>query len=255
MIPEHHIYLMKNSFSDFVSIRTNLSNKNLLFLVDTEATVSLLKFNSLSRDFNYNKNEIIKLTGITSNPLFSLGSINLGINEQNFKCEHKCHLVSDNFPIPSNGILGKDFLKRFKCLIDYREMTVSIRKSEFESIKIPIKSELLHGLSAIPPRSETFKILHIKSEKFPCIVEAQEIEDGILVSTSIVHEPDSWIRVLNTHDSIKMINTEQIKTSQISDFHVLQIKQKKVAKFTKYFEEKSTGVYAKPTHRFMHRLF
>lgn len=59
---------MKNSFSDFVSIRTNLSNKNLLFLVDTEATVSLLKFNSLSRDFNYNKNEIIKLTGITSNP-------------------------------------------------------------------------------------------------------------------------------------------------------------------------------------------
>lgn len=213
---------MKNSLSDFISIRTNTSDRNSLFLVDTEASVSLLKIGSISKNIIYNKNEIVKLIGITKNPIFSLGSINLKMNEQNFECEHKFHLVSDDFSIPSHGIIGKDFLKRFKCLINYGEMTITMSNNQNERVKIPIKSEILNGLSALPPRSETFKIFHIKSDKFPCIIEPQELENGILVSTSIVYEPQSWLRVLNTHDSIKIINTEHIKTSPILNFHIVQ---------------------------------
>lgn len=161
------------------------------------------------------------MVGITQTPIFTLGSFNLKIVQQHTEFEHKFHLISDNFPIPSNGIIGKDFIKRFKCLIDYGEMTIKIRKNEIEVVEIPIKSELMNGVSALPPRSETFKIFHIKSEKFPCVIEPQEIEKGILVPSSIVYQPKSWLRVLNTHDNVKIVNTEEIKTSPLTDFHVL----------------------------------
>lgn len=144
------------------------------------------------------------------------------ITEQNVDLEHKFHIVSDDFCIPSHGIIGKDLLKRFKCLIDYGEMTLSIRKQKCECITIPIQSELLNGVSAVPPRSETFKIFHIKSEKFPCIIETQEFDDGVVVPTTVVFEPKSWLRVLNTNENIRIINTQNLKTSNLNDFHIVQ---------------------------------
>lgn len=182
----------------------------------------MIKISSIAKEINYDKNDIAKLVGITQTPIFTLGSFNLKIIHQHTEFEHKFHLISDDFPIPSNGIIGKDFIKRFKCLIDYGEMTIKIRKNEIENVEIPIRSELMNGVSALPPRSETFKIFHIKSEKFPCIIEPQEIENGILIPSSIVHQPKSWLRVLNTNDDVKIINTEAIKTSQLSDYHILQ---------------------------------
>lgn len=125
---EYKIYYIKNNLSDFVSIKTNASNKNSLFLIDTEASVSLIKISSISDKINYNKSDIIKLVGISKNPIFSLGSFNLKIIEQNVEFLHKFHLVTDDFLIPSNGIIGKDFIKRFKCIVDYGEMKFTIRK-------------------------------------------------------------------------------------------------------------------------------
>lgn len=104
-------------------------------------------------------------------------------------------------------------------------MTIKFIKNQNEIVELPIKSELMNGVSALPPRSESFKIFHIKSEKFPCVIEPQEIEKGIVVPSTIVYEKNSWLRVLNTHDSIKIVNTEGIKASQISDFHILQIEK------------------------------
>lgn len=184
--------------------------------------MSVIKFSSISENLVYDKNDIVKFTGITQNPIISIGSFNLKILIQNVTFEHKFHLVSDDFLIPSNGIIGKDFLKRFKCLVDYGQMNITIRKSDNEFLKIPIESEMSNNASALPPRSETFKIFHIKSEKFPCLIEAQEIDEGIVIPTTIVHESDSWIRVLNTNENFKIVKTDSIKTSPISEFHILQ---------------------------------
>lgn len=203
-------------------MKTNSANSNLLFLIDTEASVSLIKISAIKQNIPYDKNDIIKLTGISKTPIFSLGSFQIKITEQNEEFIHKCHIVSDDICIPSHGIIGKDFLKRFHCLVDYGDMSLTIRKQNCESVKMPIKSELLDGVSAVPPRSETFKIFHIKSEKFPCLIETQEVEEGVIVPTTLVHEPASWLRVLNTNESIKIINTNKIKSSNLNDFNVIQ---------------------------------
>lgn len=213
---------MKNNLSDYVSLKTNSSRKNILFLVDTEASVSVIKIGSITSNINYNRNEIIKLTGIAKTPILSIGSFNLKIIEQGLEFEHKFHLVSDDFLIPSNGIIGKDFIKRFRCLIDFGEMSIIIRKNRDESVKVPIQSEILDGIAAVPPRSETFKIFHIKSKKFPCLIEAQELEMGVMIPTTIVHEPNTWMRVLNTNESIRIIKTDSTKPSQLTDFHIVQ---------------------------------
>lgn len=208
--------------SDFIIANTSASNSNLIFLIDTEASVSLIKISSISRNIEYNKNDIIKLIGIAKNPILSLGSFDLKITEQNVEFIHKFHIVSDDFLIPSNGIVGKDFIKRFKCLVDYGDMTLTIRKTNSQPVIIPIKSEILEGVSALPPRSETFKVFHIKSEQFPCIVEAQEVEEGVLVPTTLVHEPESWLRVLNIKEDFKIIDTNKIKTSPLNDFRIVK---------------------------------
>lgn len=33
---------------------------------------------------------------------------------------------------------------------------------------------------------------------------------------------NTWLRVLNTSESIKLINTENIQASQLNDFHIVQ---------------------------------
>lgn len=219
-IPEHKIYHISNNLTDFITLKTNVSKEKSAFLIDTEASVSLIKISSVSHDTIYDKSDIIKLVGIAKNPIFSLGSFELKLYEQNVEFIHKFHLVSDDFLIPSNAIIGKDFIKRFKCIIDYGEMEFMVRKPNSMTITIPIKSELINGVSALPARCETFRIFHIKSTHFPCVIEIQEIEPNIIVPTTVVHQPESWVRILNTTDDIKMINTETLKASPTNDFYI-----------------------------------
>lgn len=133
-ILEHTIFHTKSNLTDFVSVKTNASHSSIIFLIDTEDSVSLIKIGSLSKNIQYDNTEIIKLIGIAKSPLFSLGSFKMKIIAQEFEFEHKFHIVADDFLIPSSGLIGKDFLKRFKCLVDYGEITLTIRQCSFVSV-------------------------------------------------------------------------------------------------------------------------
>lgn len=66
------------------------------------------------------------MKGITNEKIESLGSCNITLIFQHISLTHKIHVVNDNFQIPSHGILGKDFLKRFSCIVDHGEMTLTV---------------------------------------------------------------------------------------------------------------------------------
>lgn len=85
-----------------------------MFLIDTEADISILKVSHLIGGTKYDKNDIISMKGITEERQKSVGAINLNLIFNNLSIEHRVHLVTDNFPIPCHGIIGKDFLKRHK---------------------------------------------------------------------------------------------------------------------------------------------
>lgn len=169
-----------------------------------------------------NENKIF-LKGISNERIESFGSINLTLIFENLSIEHQFHVVSDDFDIPSHGILGKDFLKKYHCTIDYGNMKLKIAPKDIPPVEIDIYSEIIRNISALPPRSETFKLFRISSNKFPCIIEAQNISENVCVPTTIAHKPETWIRVLNINDKIVFIQTDKLKTSQITDFEILKM--------------------------------
>lgn len=106
-------------------------------------------------------------------------------------------------------------------------MILTIRNGE-ESFAIPIRSELLNGISALQARSESFKLFHIKSNKFPCIIESQDVENNVFVPTTIVHQPHTWIRVLNCTNDVKLIITTKLRSSDIDDYEVIKCDEKSI---------------------------
>lgn len=79
-------------------------------LVDTGADISLFKRNKINPNQIINQANLCTMKGITNGFTKSLGTTNttLSINGEEIECQF--HIVDNNFPIPSDGILGRDFL-------------------------------------------------------------------------------------------------------------------------------------------------
>lgn len=211
---------MNSNFSDFISVKCAQSKKNIQLLIDTEAQITILKISTLASTLNINKSDIIRMKGITTQAINSIGSTNLNLIFNHLNIEHKVHIVADDFPIPCSGILGKDFLKRHHCLIDFNEMSLTIRPKGLSPTKIQMNNEVLPGIAIIPPRCESFKLFRIMSNEFPCVVQAQDIEKDVRIPTTIAYNSQCWIRVLNTSDQIKMINNENLQISKLDQFDI-----------------------------------
>lgn len=110
-------------------MQINYSNSDFenKFLVDSQAEVSLIKISSLSDDSIINTNEIINIVGVTDGSVKSLGTIYTTIFIGNTEIEIELVVVPHNFPIPVDGIIGKDFLKSHKCSINYHTNKFIIR--------------------------------------------------------------------------------------------------------------------------------
>lgn len=169
--PVKLIYSLNLNFSDYISIDIQESDGKTSILVDSQADVSVIKSNALFHYLMFNENNIIDIKGITNNLISSYGTIFLNLRFNDVTVSQLFHVVPDDFAIPSDGILGKDFIKKFKCVLDYGSMTLTLRLSQ-KCISIPIQSGIIDDESTIPPRSEIFRIFKISSEKFPAVIHS-----------------------------------------------------------------------------------
>ena len=80
-------------------------NRPLNFILDTGATVSLLRKSEVSPYIDIDKSHIVVLRGITPEFLNTLGKVIINF----FDTNTEFHLVDDDFPIDEAGILGSDF--------------------------------------------------------------------------------------------------------------------------------------------------
>lgn len=193
-------------------------------MVDTQADVSIIKSNAIQNfKENINVSDVVSLKGISENQTESLGSLNMDVEISELQIPNKFHVVSDKFPIPSHGILGKDFIKHNKCAMDYETMTITIRPPNMRELTIPIRTEVLNGIAAIPPRCETYRTFHINSTKFPCIIEPQEVHSDVFTATTIAYEPYTVVRVLNINEDMKLIGTEKLKVTSIDEYDIYKM--------------------------------
>lgn len=148
--PVKKIYSLNLNFSDYISIDINESDRKTTFLVDSQADVCVIKYNAFFNYLIFNENDTIDIKGITNDLISSFGTIYINLQFNDVSVSQIFHVVPDDFAIPSDGILGKDFIKKFKCVLDYGSMKFTMRLSN-KSISIPIQSGILDNELTIPP--------------------------------------------------------------------------------------------------------
>jgi hypothetical protein len=133
-ILSHPILLINDEFIILTEMDNTEKKLNKL-LIDTGAQLSFLKYNSIKNknkiDNKYSTNFRGILSCIKSH---TLGTIESGIYIHNTFCPHEFHVISDQTTIgTADGILGSDFLIKYKSILDYDKKELRIFKPELVS--------------------------------------------------------------------------------------------------------------------------
>ena len=107
------------------------------FFCDSGAGPCLLKENAINPKYNQiNREKIAKLTGISEEPVFTLGTLELKLWGVNVRF----HLVPSNFPIETNGLLGRSFLSK-RAVINLINNTLDLKDGKIIQF---VKGEIIN---------------------------------------------------------------------------------------------------------------
>lgn len=87
-------------------------------MVDSGSDISVLKANKVKPSQIYRPTNKCNVIGIGNGTTSTLGDTLVQIKIYNQNLAQNFHIVDENFPIPTDGILGRDFLAGWKCNID-----------------------------------------------------------------------------------------------------------------------------------------
>ncbi|CAI6375897.1 unnamed protein product [Macrosiphum euphorbiae] len=109
---------------------TEFINRKSKFLLDTGSEVNIIKLLSLKDDVKVNERILYRLKGINEYFVNTIGSVNITVNFEEEKRQVRFQVVSNNFPIPHDGILGKEFLVDNTIAIDYAKNEITSTLTE-----------------------------------------------------------------------------------------------------------------------------
>lgn len=155
------------------------------------------------------------------------GSVVSSFLFNNSNVDYKLNIVPSNFPIPTDGILGKDFMFNFKADLSYNSMTFTVQTSNniFESI--PVYIEDIHSKHiVVPPRCEVVQSFRFQTDlKEDQVIHQQELAAGVFVARCVVSVKSPVIRILNTTDvPMSFDRTLNIRSENISNYEQLGVR-------------------------------
>lgn len=221
---------MSLKMGSYIRVKCEMAGRELVFLLDTGASISLVKFNKLFHDFPINSNSISNIQGIKKGYVQTLGLTNSRILIDNFDINHSFHVVDNEFPIPADGIMGLDFIRNFKCQIDYENWRLTIRRNNFhDKLTIPIydqpstNSNDNENVFAIPARCEVVRRVNIITDDGQKVIPNQEIEPGVFIGRCIVDRHTTCVRILNTKNENVILTNPKISVEDLSDYVMFNI--------------------------------
>lgn len=113
-------------YADCINLLCSTSPHPHTMLVDTQADISVLRHSSIEIETPIDQSAIIQIKGITPETINTIGTSLIGIQIGKSLIHHLFHIVSDQFDINADGIIGKDFLNKFNCNINFQNMLLSI---------------------------------------------------------------------------------------------------------------------------------
>lgn len=219
------IYSINPNYDRYINFKLENFNSlgNCSFIIDTGADISLIKF---KKDFQneINENETIKIRGISDDASETLGTINLNLIHNGFLISHTFHVVPNNFPIPTTGIIGDDFLDGF-CIID-RIQNNLIVDDGYKRVKIPIHVEPCKDIFFIPAKSEAHKKLPKGFINEDSVVLSNEPKPGVFVGRTIISRNNPLISIVNTNNYPVLIPHNRIVTDKLKNYNIFNIKRK-----------------------------
>lgn len=167
------------------------------WLVDTGASLSAIKLDFLR--FSSLCHKIIRdelvVNGVGGS-LKAIGYIYLELRYKQYSFKHKFH-VFDTLPCKSVGLLGQDFLQRYKGIVDFSVNELSLKNYIGNVISMPLMS--YNYSLTIAPRCEMIKYFPVNRTD-ECVVMRKELCEGVFLA-SVVAKPENGmipVRILNT---------------------------------------------------------
>lgn len=170
-------------------------------MIDCGSDISIIKANKVNLNRTVFPNDTCNITGIGHTSEKTIASTYSNILIDGNKLPQKLHIVKNDFPIPTDGILGRDFFTAYKCQINYDSWILHIGTA---NASLPIVDNL-HGKFIIPPRCEIIKQVRIPTIPEPMVAVAQEITPGIFYANSIIDKDNTYLKFLNTTESNAVI--------------------------------------------------
>lgn len=195
------------------------ANEKLTFILDTGAEISIIKSQSLRPDAYIDRSNTINIRGVTDNIIKSCGTVENELFLNDFSVFHDFHVVPNTFNIPADGIIGKDFIKYHKCILNYRKKTCSF-EVDGHLVSIPILDGPADDVLVLPARAEVFRTFYLPKYNQPQFIHNFEISPGILVANSIADSQYPILKVINTTNEIKNIPKAIINSENLSNFNI-----------------------------------
>lgn len=196
-------------------IITNYQNIEFKFLIDTGASVSLIKLEKLKlTKSKYNPSETLVLNGLSANsPVNTIGSIKMSLQFFNQTIDTKFHIVKQESNIPFDGIIGNDILKEQAAEINYEKCTLKFKSLPF-NIPIHLNSNPnSKSTYYLQPRSETIVEIDIANpEILEGVCPEIELSNGVYLAKALIKVNDNGkaiTTILNTNDY--KVNVKNIK--------------------------------------------
>jgi len=218
--------------SNYINIKIN-QNTKIKLLIDTGADISLIKKDIIPENLLF-ENDICRINGISDKEIISLGVSNLTLYLEDQKFKHKFYVINEEINLNTDGIIGRDFLMKYNCKIDYETCTIII-PTDTEDIILPMCMNIKNVYNInIPARSEVIKQINIKLNE-DSIVLGREVKNGVFIANSIIPAFGiKHIRLLNTTDNDINLKETQLQIEALTKYDVAHLNKDKHPKFNEF---------------------
>lgn len=179
----------KKDNGQLIFIECTIQGKKCKFLVDSGASISLIKPNSVG--ISPLQNENILIQGVDKNPITITNSCFLKIQEDD---PHKFYVYE--LGLDYDGLLGVDFFKHYECSIDFNS---NLFKTRFKEIPIHYSNSKKPEpvTLTIPARSEYTICLYSDLKNSEAICPKKNFTPQIKIPEAIV-QTDSQGKFITT---------------------------------------------------------
>lgn len=178
--------------------------KMLSFLIDSGSDITAIKRSKVGDPNKINSDECLTILGITTNEIKSLGTYIIQIHLNGDILNQKCQVLEDNIAIDADGIIGSDFLRSHKCILDYNDNLLSLKG---QIIPLEQLDHVALGLSmtTLKPRTETVIKVTVSNPEIQIgIVPKLQVLKGVFLASALVKvdsDFQSFTTILNTNDT------------------------------------------------------